>query len=65
MRNANQKTLDSGIYARLQDVQMSEAERRGAVAALEQAEQFAGAILWLSERFSEIGHLFLRPSLKH
>jgi hypothetical protein len=65
MRNANQKTLNSGIYARLQSMQMSESDRQGAVTALEQAEQIAGAILWISEKFSEIGQVFLRPSLKH
>jgi len=65
MRNANQNSLDSGIYARLRDVQMSEAERQSAVAALEQAEQFVEAILWIREKFNEIGHVFLKPSLKH
>jgi hypothetical protein len=64
MRNYNQKSLDSGIYARLRDVQMSEADRHSAVAALEQAEQIAEAFLWIREKFSEIGHVFLKPSLK-
>lgn len=65
MRNANQTSLDSGIYARLRDVQMSEADRQDAVKALHQAEQIAEMFLWVRERISEFGQSFLKPSLRH
>ncbi len=65
MRNANERPLDSGIYARLQDVQMSEADREDATKALRQAERIAGVFLWVREKLASLGHLFLKPSLKH
>jgi len=64
MKKSNEKVLDSGIYARLRDVQMSEADRRDAAAALLQAERIAAAILWLKEKVANIGHAFLKPSLR-
>lgn len=65
MRNANQKGLNSGIYARLESVQMSEADRQDAVKALHQAEQIAEVFLWVKEKFTDIGHAFMKPSLRH
>ncbi len=65
MRKANERVLDSGIYARLRDVQMSESDRRDAVQALVQAERIAGTFLWLKEKVSDAGNWFLKPSLKH
>ena len=65
MRKANERALDSGIYARLRDVQMSESDRRNAVHALAQAERIAGTFLWLKEKVSDVGNWFLKPSLKH
>ena len=65
MRNANEKTLDSGIYARIREVRMSGADRQNAIDALQQAERIAEAFLWLKEKFANIGHVFLKPSLKH
>jgi hypothetical protein len=65
MRKAKQTTLDSGIYARVREVQMSEAERQLAVNALHGAEQFAEAIVWIRDRFVALGHAFMKPSLKH
>lgn len=65
MRKANERVLDSGIYARLRDVRMSEADREDAVAALLQAEQIAAAIQWFKQCVAGIGHAFLNPSLKH
>jgi len=64
MRKSNERVLDSGIYARLRDVQMSEADRRDAVAALLKAEQFADAILWIKQKVADVGHAFLKPSLR-
>lgn len=43
---------------------MSEADRRNAVAALVRAEQIAGAILWAKEKIADLGHAFLKPSLR-
>ena len=65
MRKANQRVLNSGIYARLRDVQMSEADRQNAVKALHQAEQFAETLIWVKEKLADLGHSFLKPSLKH
>ena len=65
MRNSNQEVRDSGIYARLRTVQMSEADRRTAAYALARAEQFAGMLLWLKEKVTDLGAWFLKPSLKH
>ena len=64
MRKANERVLDSGIYARLNDVQMSAVDRRSARAALLKAEQVADAILWLKEKIADVGHVFLKPSLR-
>ena len=65
MRKVNVTGIDSAIYARLQSVQMSGADRRDAVNALARAEQIAGVILWLKGKLAEAGHAFLKPSLKH
>ena len=64
MRKANERVLDSGIYARLRTVQMSEVDRQSAVAALVQAEKIADAILWLKQKIADAGHAFLKPSLR-
>jgi hypothetical protein len=64
MRKANERVLDSGIYTRLKSVQMSEADRQSAVAALLQAEQIAAAILWVKEKIADVGQAFLKPSLR-
>jgi hypothetical protein len=64
MRKANERVLDSGIYARLKSVQMSEAERQNAISALLMAEQLAAAVLWLKEKIEDAGQAFLKPSLK-
>ena len=65
MRKANERVLDSGIYARLRTVQMSEVDRQTAVAALVQAEKIVDAILWIKQKFADVGHAFLNPSLRH
>ena len=64
MSKTNERVLDSKLYARLLDVQMSEAERQNAVDALLQAQEIAEAILWVREKISDLGHAFLKPSLK-
>jgi len=65
MRNANERLLDTGSYARLREVRMSRADRQNATTALEQAERLVGVYLWLKEKLADIGHVFLKPSLKH
>lgn len=65
MRNSNERRLDSGIYARLRQVQMSAADRQHAIDSLRQAEEIADALLWIQEKLAGIGHAFLKPSLKH
>ena len=65
MRVSNAKGIDKGIYARLAEVQMSEADRQHATEALRQAEAIGDAILWIKEKLAGIGQAFLKPSLKH
>ena len=65
MRKSNEKTSDSGIYARLNGVNMRESDRLRAVAALRQAEGIAEAIIWVQQKVASIGQVFLKPSLKH
>lgn len=65
MRNANERTLDKVIYSRLAGLRLSEVDRQHAVNAMEQAERIADVYLWLKEKLSDIGHVFLKPSLRH
>lgn len=65
MRKSNEISLDSGIYARLRSVKMSAADRQIAMDALRQAERIVDAILWVQQKLASIGHVFLKPSLKH
>ena len=64
MRKSNEMVLDSRLYARLSDVQMSEAERKSAVGALLQAERIAETILRVRQAIADVGHAFLKPSPK-
>ena len=64
MRKANERVLNTDIYARLNSVQMSVADRRNAEAALLKAEQVADAILWLRDKIADAGQAFLKPSLR-
>jgi hypothetical protein len=65
MRKANERSIDSGIYARVRAVRMSAADRQHAVDALRQAEELTDAILWVKQKLASIGLFFLKPSLKH
>ena len=64
MRKANEIALDSGIYARLRTVRMSEADRHSAIDALILAEHIADAVLWVKEKIADAGQWFLKPSLR-
>ena len=65
MRKSNERTLDSGRDARIQEVQMSAADRQYSIDALRQAERMVDAFLWVKEKLADAGHVFLKPSLKH
>ncbi|HEU0290197.1 MAG TPA: hypothetical protein VFR39_05550 [Burkholderiales bacterium] len=65
MRKYTERPLDSGIYARLQEVRINSVDRQNAIAALRQAELLANAYLWVTEKLAGVGHIFLKPSLKH
>mgnify|MGYP001598737466 FL=1 len=65
MRKANERSIDSGIYARLRDVRMSASDRRSAIGSLRQAELLVDAILWVKAKVAACGHYFLKPALRH
>lgn len=65
MSKSNGNITNSGIYAKIRAVRMPPAERECAIGALHQAELLVDAILWVKEKFSALGHAFLKPSLKH
>jgi hypothetical protein len=65
MRETNERTAITGIYARIRALPISAADREDALQALRQAENITDAFFWLKERFSALGTAFLRPSLKH
>ena len=65
MRKANERVLDSGIYARIRDARMNESDRRLALNTLRSAELIVDAIVWAQEKVAALGHYFLKPSLKH
>jgi len=46
-------------------VRISGVDRQNAIVALRQAERLANAYLWLTEKLAGVGHIFLKPSLKH
>lgn len=43
---------------------MSAADREDAVSALLQAENIVDTILWVKQKFADVGHAFLKPSLR-
>jgi len=43
---------------------MSESDRRNAIQALRRAEQLTDTALWLKQKVADLGHWFLKPSLK-
>ena len=65
MRESNERIVNTGIYARLQELPMSAPDRESAIQALRQAEEFGGGFLWVKEKLVALGSVFLKPSLKH
>ena len=58
--------IGSTVYARLNAVKMSDAERQQALAALYQAQRFVEGIAWAAKKIEQLfERLFLKPSLKH
>jgi len=47
------------------EVRISGLDRQNAIVALRQAERLANAYLWVKEKLAGVGHIFLKPSLKH
>jgi hypothetical protein len=65
MRKSNERSIDSGIYARLRNVRMSASDRQQAVDTLRQAELLVDAFLWVKEKVAACGNYFLKPALRH
>ena len=65
MRKANERVLDSGIYARIREARMNESDRHSALNTLRSAELIVDTIAWVQEKVAALGHYFLKPSLKH
>jgi len=45
-------------------MRMSEADRKDAVSALLKAELLVDAFLWAKQKVADVGHAFLKPSLR-
>jgi hypothetical protein len=64
-RNLESK-IGSTVYARLNAVHMSEADRQRALAALQDAQRFVDGFTWVAKKIERLfERLFLKPSLKH
>ena len=65
MRDSNDRSDFTGIYARIRELPINQADRDHAVQALLQAERVADALGWIREKLAALGNAFLKPSLKH
>jgi hypothetical protein len=65
MRKVKHTGFGPDVYALIQKAQMSEFERQRAVNAMQMAEGFANALLWVREKVAAMGTWFLKPSVKH
>ena len=65
MRKANERVLNSGIYARIREARMSDSDRHNALNTLRSAELIVDTIVWATDKISALGQYFLKPSLKH
>ena len=65
MRETNERVVLSGIYRRIHELQITQADRQNAIRALQRAEQVADALVWIKEKLTALGGVFLKPSLKH
>ena len=66
MRNDAENKISSTIVARINAVQMSDAERQRALNALRDADLLVDAFMWMVKKIERTGaRLFLKPALKH
>ena len=65
MRESNEKSKNTGIYARIRELPINAADREHAIQALRQAERVANVLVAIKEKLASIGAAFLKPSLKH
>jgi hypothetical protein len=64
--NAIERKIGSTLYARLNAVDMTEAERQRALDALYSAHRLVEGIAWVAKKIEQLRErLFLKPSLKH
>ena len=66
MRNDVEDKIGSTIVARINAVQMSDAERQRALNALRDADLVVDGFMWMMKKIEQTGaRLFLKPALKH
>jgi hypothetical protein len=66
MSKLTEDKIGSTIHEKLQAARMSDAERKVALQAMQDAELIVDAILWTTRKIEQLGaRLFLKPSLRH
>ena len=66
MSNMIENKIGSTIYARINAIRMSEAERQRALGALHDANMLVDGFVWVAKKIEQLRErLFLKPSLKH
>jgi len=65
MRKVNQNTHGSDLVALIEKAHMSDRDRQVAINAIQAAEKFADAVLWVRQKLAVMGTWFLKPSVKH
>ena len=65
MRESNERSANTGIYARIRELPIAATDREYAIQALRQAEHVAEVLMAIKEKLASIGAAFLKPSLKH
>lgn len=64
--NAIERKIGSTLYARLNAVEMTEAERQQALDSFYNAQRLVEGLAWLAKKIEQLRErLFLKPSLKH
>ena len=66
MSNKLESKIGSTIYARINTIKMSEAQRQKALNALYEADVLVDGLIWIAKKIEQLGdRSFLKPSLKH
>ena len=66
MSRYNEKSANSSLYARIEQMQLTEVQRKEALSALRGGETVADAILWVINAIKQLfAGAALKPSLKH